>query len=229
MIYGYQNKNYTINLMLIMLMILLIGNDSFGQKKKISLSVQYAPNLSKITSKFKFGKYKLSHIGLIEMQYKISNNILPTVGIGFMSTGETSESIIIRSIGNTSIKSKVSYKYMIVPIGVKLKFSSIFIKPAFGFAYYLSNKNKIISIDENGVKTKRNEEVETQGEVAFNKLTIPVFLTIGKEFRLNKLKVETGVKGYYGLQPIVINTAANSVKSKFNKYVGVGLFFAIRI
>lgn len=226
---SYPSKKISSKLLFLMVLFLWISIKVFGQKQKLSMWISYTPNLSNITTQAAFGKPKLSHIGAIGLAYKINKHISPTLGIGWMNTGQRRESIVMRPLGDTQITARDHYQYLIVPIGVKFHLGTFFIQSEIGFAYYFSNKIKVTSIDENGIKTKETKSVIIQGDTAFNQWTIPAFLTIGKTFSLKQLKVETGLKGYYGLDPILVNTTANSVKSKYLRYVGLGLFFGIRI
>jgi len=52
---------------------------------------------------------------------------------------------------------------------------------------------------------------------------------VGKEFTLNETTFKTGIKGYYGLDPILTFTTPNSVKNKYNRYIGLGIFIGMKI
>jgi len=193
-----------------------------AQENKFSLSIEYSPNFSKLTDEIVTERYKISHNALIRMEYNTESNIKPTIGLGFMNTGELEKSEIVESPGIDNIKFIHNYNYLIMPIGAKIYLSKIYLLPEICLGYNISNKYLKVTNYQSGKKEfVIDDETLYLGE--FNKISIPVSMTIGKEFKITNKTFSFGMKGYYG-----INRVVRDVPRK-NHYYGLGIVLGTKL
>jgi len=108
-----------------------------------------------------------------------------------------------------------------VPLGVKFYFGKFYIHPEIGLGYNIFNNTKTTTNFSDG--TSKSETITSRiptGE--FNKITIPSFISIGREFALAKKIFSVGIKGYYGLNSVVSDVPRNA------RYYGLGFLFGMK-
>jgi len=204
--------------MVIILSIFLVQILS-AQENKFSLSIEYSPNFSKLTDEIINEKYKISHNALIRIEYNTDGNIKPTIGLGFMNTGELEKSEIVESPGIDNIK--FIHNYFIIQIGAKIYLSKIFLLPEICLGYNIANKYLKVTNYQSGKKEiVIDDETLSLGE--FNKISIPVLMTIGTELKIANKTFSFGMKGYYGIYRVV-----RDVPWK-NNYYGLGIFLGTK-
>lgn len=204
------------------LICLLFCVSAFGQEDKFSLNIELSPNISKVTDEVVQADSKLSFNGLARLEYKTSNRISPTIGIGFLNTGEKITSLIEgqREIEDASFT--FIHEYIIIPIGAKFQFGKFYILPEIGLGIKVSNKTKTIINYSNGKQEKGTlDSAMFFGEI--NKISIPMFFSMGREFNLVKRVFSVGLKGYYGLNKIAKDVPRNS------HYYGVGILLSMKL
>jgi len=62
---------------------------AFGQDKKFSINIELSPNISKLSNGFIPTDMKLSFNGLVRLEYNSNERLRPTIGIGYLNTGES--------------------------------------------------------------------------------------------------------------------------------------------
>ena len=214
-------KKNTINY-LILFLLLSTTQTLLSQENKFSLTVEYSPNFSMLTNEVVNEKFKLSHNALLRISYNTNSKIKPTIGLGFLNTGELESSQDGSHLGIESIKFIQNYNYLIVPIGFKYNISKLYVLPELGIGINISNKTKQITEFTNGETEKETRDAGlNSGE--FNKLSIPVSISIGTDLELFGKSFSTGLKGYYGLNQVVRDVPRN------NHYFGIGLILATNL
>ena len=214
-------KKNTINY-LILILLLSITQHLLSQGNKFNLTVEYSPNLSRLTNEIVKEKSKLSHNALLRIGYNTNGKITPTIGLGFLNTGEFESSEVGGQLGIESVKFIQNHNYLMVPIGFKYSIGRLYILPEIGFALNISNKTRQITQFSNGETERETRDMGLNfGE--FNKLTIPILLSIGTDLELFGKSFSTGLKGYYGLNQVVNNVPRN------NHYFGFGILLAMNL
>lgn len=206
---------------LILFLVVSISQTLFSQENnKFRLTVEYSPNYSRLTDEIVNERFKLSHNALLRISYNSKGIIKPTIGLGFLNTGELEHSEIGGLLGIESVKFIENHNYLMIPIGFKYSIGRLYILPEIGFALNISNRIRQITEFSNGETERETRDMELNiGE--FNKLTMPIFLSIGTDLELFGKLFSTGLKGYYGLNQVVNDVPRN------NHYFGFGILFAI--
>ncbi len=206
---------------MMIVLIFAVTSHSFSQENQFSLEIEYSPNLSKMTDEFIPAEGKFSHNVLLRLQYDFKSAVIPTIGMGFLNVGEARRSEL-RFPNMTTGESRISYNYnyAIIPIGLRISIGKFYVLPEIGPGIYVFNRTYSV-LKESGEKTKRSSEEEVLHQGKFNRLTFPVFLSLGRYFPIGQVSILAGVKGYYGLNPIIENAPRNA------KYYGVGLIVGV--
>lgn len=208
---------------LILFNVLSVFQSLFSQdNKKFSLTIEYSPNYSRLTNEVINERFKLSYNALLRMSYHTNGKFKPTIGLGFLNTGELERSDIGGQLGIESIKFVHNYNYLYVPIGAKINLGQLFFHPEIGLGVNTSNKTKQITEFTNGDTEKETiDEQLIAGE--FNNLSIPISLSVGTDFKIASKSFSAGIKGYYGLNQVVKDVPRN------NHYFGIGLIIAMNL
>lgn len=214
-------KKNTINY-LILILLLSTTQTLLSQENKFNLTVEYSPNFSRLTNEVANEKFKLSHNALLRISYNTYGKIKPTIGLGFLNTGELESSQFDGQLGIESIKYIQDYNYIIIPFGFKYNLGKLYVLPEIGIGINISNKTKEITEFTNGDTEKETRDAElNSGE--FSKSSIPVSISIGTNLELFGKSFSTGLKGYYGLNQIVKDVPRS------NHYFGIGLILATNL
>ncbi len=208
---------------LILFMVLGVFQSLFSQDhKKFSLTIEYSPNYSRLTNEVVNERFKLSHNALLRMSYLSNGKIKPTIGLGFLNTGELERSDFGGQLGIETIKFVHNYNYLYVPIGAKISLGQFYVLPEIGLGINISNKTKQITEFTNGDIEKETIDIQLiAGE--FNNLSIPISLSVGTDFKIASKSFSTGIKGYYGLNQVVKDVPRD------NHYFGIGLIIAMNL
>ncbi|MEE9437776.1 MAG: hypothetical protein V3V14_02170 [Saprospiraceae bacterium] len=184
---------------LILFILVITSQILFSQENKFSLTVEYSPNYSRLTNQVVNEKFKLSHNALLRISYNTNGKIKPTIGIGFLNTGESESIEIGGQLGIESIKSIHNFNYLYIPIGAKINVGKLYLLPELGIGINISNKKKQITEFTNGETEKEtNDEQLNFGE--FNKISIPISLSVGTDFTIGNKSFSSGLKGSYGFR-----------------------------
>ena len=207
---------------LILFLLVCTSHAIFSQgDAKFKLTLEYSPNYSKVTSGFERIGSKVSHNALLRINYIANGKVEPTVGIGFMNTGDLTTSEPGGQLGFESIRIVNSYNYLYVPIGVKFNFGNLYLLPELGIGLNIFNRTKTEATFINGETELRIADLQaTSGEV--NQWSVPISLSFGFDFVLGTRSFSTGVKGYYSLNQLVNEGLRNH-------YHGIGLILATRL
>lgn len=204
-------------------MIIGVSQTLFSQEnKKFGLTIEYSPNYSRLTNEVVNERFKLSHNALLRMSYNSVGKIKPTIGLGFLNTGELERSELGGQLGIESIKFIHNYNYLYIPIGAKINLGQFFVLPEIGLGINISNKTKQITKFTNG-QTEKETRDEQPNSGKFNNLTIPIALSVGTDFQMAGKSFSTGMKGYYGLNQVVKDVPRD------NHYFGIGLLIAMNL
>lgn len=206
---------------MMIVLIIAVTTDSFSQENEFSLEIEYSPNLSKMTDEFIPAEGKFSHNVLLRLQYNFKSAVVPTIGMGFLNVGEARRSDLrFPNMTTGEARTSYNYNYAIIPIGLRISMGKFYVLPEIGPGIYVFNRT-YTTIKEPGAKTYHSSEEEILIQGKFNKLTFPVFLSVGRHFPIGKVSIFTGVKGYYSLNRIVENVPRD------RKYYGVGLIVGV--
>lgn len=196
----------------------------FSQGNKFGYTLEYIPSLTRLTQGEEIEKFNYGYNAVFRISYNTKANINPTVGLGFLNTGGIQIQDFSRELfqGQVEIKNNHNYNYLYIPIGAKINFSKFYVLPEIGFGIIVSNRIKQIK-KYPIVSDERIIEVTSLDLETFSPLTIPLILSIGKDFKLGNYSFSTGVKGYYGLNQIARNQQRN------DHYFGFGLILAMNL
>ncbi|MFN8339394.1 MAG: hypothetical protein U0T36_10295 [Saprospiraceae bacterium] len=184
--------------------------------KKLILSIEYSPNLSQLTSGFITETPKISHHVVLRAGLMTHRNIIPSIGFGYFNTGFVESGFTNISGPIQSLKFVHNYNYLYIPIGAKIKFNDLYFLPELGLAFNLSNRVTQVVEFSNGITDRKTRnEVLNFGE--FNKLSIPISLSVGKDFKFLNQAMSAGIKTYYDINKVVKGVTSN------NHYYGIGL------
>ena len=187
--------------------------------RRFDLEVEYSPNYSKLTNEIVEERLKISHNALLRVTYLTGGRLQPSAGIGFFNTGEVEKDKIIGDSELESVKFIQNYNYIYVPVGIRVDLDNFYLRPELAMAIALVHRSKVIAKEIDGERRVYKSEAElASGE--FNKVAFPLSLAIGKDFKLAKLSLSSGLKGYYGLNQVVRNVRRD------NHFFGFGLFVA---
>lgn len=214
-------KRNTINILISVLSIFSVQR-LLAQENKFLLSIEYSPNCSKITDEVVNEKYKLSHNALIRIEYNTKGKIKPSLGLGYLNTGELEKSEIGGQQGIEEVKFIHNYNYLFIPIGVIIKFGKFYFLPEIGLGVNISNKTRQITKFTNG-ETEKETRDETLISGEFNKLSIPLSLSVARQISIGGKSFSTGCKGYYGINKVVRDVPRN------NHYFGLGVLLAMNL
>lgn len=189
------------------------------ESKRFDLSLEYSPNFSIVTDEFIYENFKLSHNALLRIAYKGDLNFEPTIGIGFMNTGNLAETNHGGHLGIESFKEIRNYNYMFIPVGAKINRGKFYFLPEIGLGVYLFNRKKQIITFTSG-ETKKETFVEIPIHGKFNRIFIPLSMTLGYRFSGVAKTFSTGMKSYYGLTRVVKGAPRSG------HHFGIGLFLA---
>ena len=209
---------------LLLFLLLTFAQTIFSQENKFGLTIEYAPSVSRFTRGGDIEKFNFSQNAVLRVSYNTEGNINPTLGLGFLNTSGIQFHDFSRELfqGQIEMKSIHNYNYVYIPIGVKIDFSTFYLLPEIGFGVIVSNRIKQIK-KYPIVNDERIVQVVSRDLEVFNTSTIPVMLSIGKDFKLGDYSFSTGVKGYYGLNQVTRDRQRN------DHYFGVGLLLAINL
>lgn len=207
---------------LILFLLVSTSQTLFSQENNFNLTIEYSPNYSRLTNEVVNEKFKLSHNALLRISYNTNGKIKPTFGIGFLNTGESESSEIGGQFGIESVKFIHNYNYLYIPIGAKINLGKLYLLPELGIGLNFSNKTKQITEFTNGETEKETRDEQlVVGE--FNKISIPLSLSVGTDLELFGKSFSTGLKGYYGLNQVVNDVPRN------NHYFGIGIILAMNL
>lgn len=207
---------------LITLLLFSFSQICFSQENKFNLTVEYSPNFSKLTDEVVDEKFKLSHNATLRISYNAHGKIKPSIGLSFLNTGELEKSEIGGQLGIESVKFVQNHNYLMIPIGFRYTIGRLYILPEIGFALNISNRTRQITQFSNGETERETQDMGLNfGE--FNKLTIPILVSIGTDLELFGKSFSTGIKGYYGLNQVVNDVPRN------NHYFGFGILLAMNL
>jgi hypothetical protein len=207
-----------------LILVILVSTSQvlFSQDNKFNLTLEYSPNYSRLTDEVVNEKFKVSHNALLRISYNTDGKIKPTIGLGFLNTGEMESSELGGQLGIESVKFVQNYNYIQIPIGMKFELGKLYLLPEVGIGINLSNKTKQVTEFSDG-----ETEKETRGQQLnfgeFNKISIPISLSIGTDFLLGNKSFSSGIKGYYGLNQVVRDVQRD------NHYFGIGLILAMNL
>lgn len=192
-----------------------------GQERKLSIGVEYSPNISSIENATPENESKISYQSILRFEFTLKKNLLLTTGVGYLNTGDKKETQVDGQFDIDKIAFNFNYNYIVMPIGLKYYRGSFFLQPELGIAYNLSNerRNKVTFVngDIQSFKEDINDEV-------FSKITIPSSLIIGYEYALGSIKLLLGIKGYYSLTKLIKERMLFETKN----YYGFGIMTGIK-
>jgi hypothetical protein len=208
---------------LILILIISYSQSLLSQgNNKFILTIEYSPNYSRLTNEVVNERFKLSHNALLRISYSGNVKFKPTIGLGYLNTGELEKSEIGGQLGIESVKFIHNYNYLYLPLGVKINYGQFYFLPEIGLGINISNKTEQSTKFTNGETEKETKDVQlNSGE--FNNFSIPISISMGTDFKLAGKSFSTGIKGYYGLNRLVKDVPRD------NHYFGIGLIIATNL
>lgn len=194
---------------------ILITYSLQSQNGKISLGAEFSSNWSRLSNAVVDEKFKKSAHSVLRLEYQSKSRFSPTIGIGYLNTGEQEEVELGGQLGIEKIKLQHNYNYVVIPIGVNINIGNYYVFPEIGVGFNISNKLKRKTFLTNGDNESMVEDERLNGG-EFNKITYPIFLTIGRSFKVEKSIISLGLKAYYGLNQVVRDVPRD------NHYYGFG-------
>ena len=219
-----QSKNMSYTNLKYLFLLLSLSQTAFSQESKFGFSLEYAPTLSQLTNEAEIGQFKIGHNATFRISYNANSKINPTVGLGLLNTSEIQFQDFSRQPfqGQIEVENIYNYNYLYIPIGAKIKCAKFYLLPEIGFGVIVSNNMKRITTRPMLNNERIVERISLNPEES-NKLTIPLSLSIGRDFKLGNYSLSTGVKGYYGLNEITKTNLING------HYFGIGLTLTIHL
>ena len=204
----------------LILLLVILCQPILAQPNQFSFSVEYSPCLSKLTKEQIPVSYKLSHNALVRIQYNTEGKIKPLIGLGYFNTGEAYNISTLRA-DIDEMKYVYTYDYIIATLGGKYNIKNFYVLTEAGLG--VNTINGLIRIIEytNGEVEKRKDKAQEPVWGGFSKFIVPIFLSIGREFRIHKIDFSAGLKGYY-----VLNEAAKQTR---RNHYGVGILVSVNI
>ncbi len=193
----------------------------YSQTSKFHLIIEYNPNFSIITDAYAHEKFKFSHNVFLKSEYFFKEKFSGTLGIGFLNTGEKEVSDLGGQMGLQEISFIHDYNYITVSPGIKFYFKSFFINPEIGLGIHILSQTTQTIVYTNGKEEiKKADEKLISG--TFNKITLPLLVSIGKEFPIHNIKLLLGIKSYFSINELVRGVPRN------NHYYGIGVLAGIK-
>jgi hypothetical protein len=207
-----------------LLLLLMFSQTVFSQESKFDFTLAYSPTTSRLTNGEENEKSKIGHNAIFRITYSAKGIIDPTVGLGFLNTGEEEFLDFSNEIfqGQIEIENIHNYNYLYLPIGAKINFSRFYLLPEIGLGVMVSNRTKQIT-KRPIVSDEKTVQLISLDSEAFNALTFPLLLSLGTDFKVGNYSLSTGVKGYYGLNQVVKTDRRN------DHYFGIGLNLALNL
>ena len=205
------------------LIILMLGCNVLLQSQggKFNLSVEYSPNYSRITDSYVSEKYKFSNQVILKVIYNLNERMKWTAGLGYMNTGEKEQSYIGGIEEINDIKFFHCYNYLIIPLGVKYYFKTIYINPEIALGINISNPTTIIINYIDGHQKRETKEEQLNGG-NFNTITLPFIISAVKEIKLGDIKLLAGIRTYISVNEVV------SGVPRSNHYYGFGILTGLK-
>jgi hypothetical protein len=192
-----------------------------AQENAFILSLDYSLNFSAITDEIVSEDAKLSHNAFAKIEYSLSENLSLVSGLGFLNTGTVIESNLGGTLGIEKFTIVSNYNYIIIPIGIKYYFGKFFLAPEIGFGILVHEMEKLTREYSDGSKeTEKRKGEFYSGEI--NQFSIPLILSIGRNFNIKNFDFYLGFKGFYSLTEVVKNVPRN------NHYFGLGLLIGAK-
>ena len=197
---------------------------SFGQEKKLKLSLEYMAATTKISEGSIRNQNKYGQSATFHAEYPVAQDARLRVGIGLLEVGE-------KVLGQPNsdfrfIEETYTHSYIYVPIGLKLMSGNYFIIPELGLGFNRNNRVDTYQItfeeevEDEEIIEFSNDIILTEG--SFNAVTIPIALTVG---------IFIPIKQVIGVSISArIFTSTNSIVtdiSRRNRYSGAGLVVGI--
>lgn len=194
---------------------ILITDSLQSQDGKFALGAEFSTNWSRLSNGVIGEKFKQSAHFFVRIEYQSKSRFSPTIGIGYLNTGEQEEVELGGQLGIEKIKFQHNYNYVVIPIGVNINIGNYYVFPEIGIGFNTSNKMRLKTFLTNGDNESEIED-ERLNVGEFNKITYPIFLTIGRSFKVEKSIISLGIKAYYGLNQVVKDVPRD------NHYYGLG-------
>ena len=165
-------------------------------------------------------EFKLSHLIQARVEYKLRTDLQPTLGLGYLNTGDKIEMKIGGQLGIEEVELRDNY--IIIPVGIRATIGVIYIHPEFAPGINVSKKRIVERRFVDGTDEKKKEDIEiVDGD--FNDITLPFILSVGTEVELENLSFLLGLKAYYSVNKVVTDVPRN------NHYYGLGLHLGVKI
>lgn len=196
-----------------------------AQMGRFNIGLEYSYAFSRVTEP-RFhpfntrGFYPSGNI-FIKGDYTIMKNMDITLGAGYLVTKEM-DKLPFGLLPDTDLTEIYStHEYFVIPAGIKYHFGSFYIHPELGLAFQERHLIENISYTINQNSTQISGTIFESQLTTYNRITIPVFLTIGNEIDLGKIKLLLGIKSYYSMNSIY------TVPLRPSRYYGFGVMAGV--
>lgn len=200
------------------------SNVSFGQEKKLKLSLEYMAATTKISEGSIRNQNKYGQSITVHAEYPVAQDARLRLGFGLLEVGE-------KVLGEPNsdfrfIEETYTHSYIYVPVGLKLLSGNYFIIPELGLGFNRSNRVDTYQVtfeeevEDEEIIEFSNDVILTEG--SFNTFTFPIALTVGI---IIPIKQDIGVS----ISARIFTSTNSIVKdiSRKNRYSGAGLVAGI--
>jgi len=192
----------------------------YCQDKNLEYSFEFSPLWSAVSGSNSGLSTTGTGMSVARVELRTEKLIEPTGGLALIATGSSTKSELGGTLGIEKVTFSDTYYYLAILAGGKFSFDRYFMLLESGLGYNYSNKTRTKTEFTNGEKeTMRDNATLNSGE--FNKLTIPLVLSVARKFKVRKNEVYLGLKAYYGINQVVTNVPRN------NHYYGLGFTVGI--
>lgn len=183
----------------ISLLLLLGAGKTFAQEKNTSYHFTYSPNYSKLLGSNGYlvggvkGKFSQNIFFMIEYQTK--KRINPTIALGLVNTGHFDDQTYHYPLLLGNGYYRFNHTYFVALTGARINIKKYFIHPEIGLGFYLDGNLVFLPMGIGGPEEKMRVDYESWGKTNYT-VSIPFFLSFGREFDLGKVNLTAGAKYY---------------------------------
>jgi hypothetical protein len=213
---------------ILFLLTLFVSTALFGQSGRFNFSAEYSPNFSNVTGPvyiytgyFKNQGFRLAHNAFLKSGFRLNKNLDITAGLGYLNAREYDLLLLDGQLDIENIESVRTHHYLSVPVGLRYRIGSFYVHPEMGIAINFDNTTQQTSYLTNGISVRQRHQDDFNNRYN-NKITLPVYFTVGHEFDLGYCSMLLGLKGYYSLNKIA------DIGLQARHYYGVGIVTGLK-
>lgn len=194
-----------------------------AQQDKVFFSLEYSPNFTNSTEPlWRHGddSYLFASNLFAKAGYHLAGGLYANAGVGILTTKDYSV-FDFGLVDVDRIEALRKNTYVVAPVGFTYFLGSFFVSPEIGIGLNVANRqNDVFYYTDGSIAENKWTDVHNLNQV--NRMTYPLFLSVGCEIPFSSWSLMLGAKGYYALSPTG-DTAYNS-----GHYYGFGLLTGVK-